>query len=205
MCVYRLSIQDNDSYAFRDRPAIDENTYWYEIHQSVVPNMSGKPHSGLRRCATCGHLLAKWDETLTGLRIKKRRYDISCTYDGIDVVSHRFKEVCETNNLTGLKFIPLPDDPDFFQIQATEIVPFDAERRGTRFEKQCPTCGHFESVVGATPVCLKDGAKIPEKGFVRTDLEFATDDEKSPLLLCGQHAGDILNAAKLKGLDLAPI
>ena len=195
----------NDSYAFRDRAAIREDTPWYELHQTIVPNMSGTPRSGVRRCTNCGELLAKWDEPLTGLRIKKRRYDISCTYDGVTVVSHRFKDVYETNNLTGLKFIPLPDDPDFFQIQATDIVPFDANRRGTRFEKQCSVCGHYKSVVGATPVYLKDGSSIPDKGFVRTDLEFASDDEKSPLFLCGQTAGGILNAAKLKGLDLVPI
>jgi ribosomal protein S27AE len=204
MLGFRLSFQDNDSYAFRDRPAIREDTYWYEAMQTLTPNMSGASKPGVRRCPQCGELLAKWEEPLTGLRIKKRRYDISCTYDGVDVVSHRFKEVYEANGLTGLKFIPLPDDPDFFQIQATEIVPFDAEASGTRFGDRCSRCGQYKWIVTPRRV-LKEKSTIPANGFVRTDLEFAGDDEKHPLLLCGQTAGDVLKAAKLKGLDLVPI
>jgi hypothetical protein len=206
MTGYRLSLLFNDSYAFRDRPAVDENAYWYEIHQTLTPNMSGASHVGVRRCAKCGELLAKWDEPLTGLKIKKRQYDISCTYDGVDVVSRRFKEVCDVNELDGLKFIPLPDDPDFFQIQATDTVAFDAEKRKTQFINQCNECGRYESVIGATPVFLKENSSvIPDLGFVRTDLEFASGDEKSPVLLCGISAGRILKKANLKGLDLTDI
>jgi len=205
MIGYDVCCQDNDSYAFRDRPGIREDTPWYELHQSIAPNMSGAPRRGVKRCAVCGELLDKWNERLTGLRIKKRCYDISCTYDGIDVVSRRFKEVYEASGLEGLLFIQLPDDPDCFQIQATHRVAFDAERRKTRFIKQCPKCGHFESVVGATPVYLKTGQTIPDRGFVWTDLEFGSDDGKSPILLCGVTAGRVLEEANLSGLDLAEV
>jgi hypothetical protein len=118
------------------------------------------------------------------------------------VVSAKFKAVCESSGLTGLKFVPLPDDPGFYQIMATATVEFDAERRGTRFDKQCPACQRFRSVTGATPVFLKPGSTVPDCGFVRSDLEFASGDEKHPLLLCGPSAGKVLKAAKLKGLDL---
>ena len=205
MIAFLVDAQSNDSYAFRDRPAIREDTPWYELHQAIVPSMSGAPRPGVRRCSTCGALLSKWDEQLTGMKIKKRYYDISRTYDGIMVVSAHFKEIYESKILVGLRFVSLPEDVDLFQIKATEIVPFDAERRGTRFEKQCPSCGHFESVVGATPVYLKEGSVIPDFGFVRTDLEFATADEQHPLFLCGLSAGRILRSAKLRGLDLEKV
>jgi hypothetical protein len=202
MIGYRLSVHDNDSYAFRERPAIREDTPWYALHQTILPNMSGTIHPGVRRCSKCGHLLAKWAEPLTGLKIKRRRLDISCTYDGVTVVSEAFKAAYDDATLTGLRYVPLPDDPSFFAIQADATIEFDAERRGTRFLNQCPVCGQYESVVGATPVYLKEGSIIPDRGFVRTDIEFATMDEKHPMLLCGPAAAMALKAAKLKGLDL---
>ena len=194
--------KDNDSFAFRGRPEIREGAYRYGVHEALVPDMSGAARSGISRCPKCGELLAKWDEDLTGLIIKNRRYDISITYDGIVIISEIFQITYGSNALTGLTFTRLPDDPTFYSIRAVDLVKYDAERRGTRFENQCVVCGRFESVVGATPVCLRPGSKIPDYGFVRTDLEFASGDAKSPLLICGESAGKILNSAKLKGLDL---
>jgi hypothetical protein len=202
MIGYAFTPQDNDSYAFRKRPAIRENTAWYALHQTIVPNMSGESLPGVRRCAVCGELLAKWDEKLTGLKLKKRRYDVSGTYDGVVVVSEAFKAVYDSNHLEGLAFVPLPDDPVFFSINAITIVAYDFQRRQTSFGKKCQVCGKYEHVTGARPVFLKEGATIPASGFVRTDLEFAGGDEKHPLLLCGPSAGEVLRKAKMKGLYL---
>jgi hypothetical protein len=202
MIGYYFSVHDNDSYAFRVYPRL---TQYQKVHQTIIPDMSGESRQDVRRCPECGELLNKWNEVLKGLKIKRRRLDISCTYDGVDVVSARFKQVYESNALTGLRFIPLLDDPEFTQIQATAVVEFDAIKRGTRFEKKCPVCGRFAVVVGATPVCLEEGSVIPERGFVWTDLEFGSDDGKSPLLLCGISAGQVLTNAKLNGLDLVEI
>jgi hypothetical protein len=202
---FAVSCQDNDSYAFRPEPEGARRTRAYKLQQSVVPDMSANPYPGPRRCSKCGELLAKEKEPLYGLVIKRRRFDISTTYDGIDIASPAFKSIYESHGLTGLEFIPLPDDPHFFQIRAKRIVKFDAERVGTKFTNQCPLCGRYESVVVADPVILKPNSRIPAKGFVRTDLEFASEDEKFPLLLCGVTAGEILKAGKMKGLSITPI
>lgn len=197
--LFKFSLQYNDSYAFRDCPELTE---YQMIHQEIVPDMSGEPHAGLRRCEACGELLDKWNEPLIGLKIKRRKYDISYTYDCMAVVSQRFKDVVETESLSGLVFRPLPDDPGFYAILAEPVVMFDAERRGTTFKNQCPVCGRYEEVIGATPVYLKEGETVPARGFARTDLEFASGDGKHPLLLCGMEAGRVLKNAGLKGLDL---
>lgn len=202
MAAFVVYSQDNDSYSFREYPTLTENQ---RIHQAIVPDMSGEARSGVRRCQACGELLAKWDEPLSQLVLKKRKYDISATYDGVTVVSERFKMVYEENNLSGLVFRQLPDDSAFFAIYPSRAVEFDAQRRKTRFIKPCPQCGHFESVVGATPVYLKVGVEIGERQFVRTDLEFGSLDEKHPLLLCGEYAAHALSKAMLKGLDLIPV
>jgi hypothetical protein len=194
--------QDNDTYAFREHPVLTANQ---QVHQFLVPDMSGASRSGTDRCSACGELLSKWREPLAGIAIKKRKYDLSITYDGLTIASELFRSVCETNDLTGLEFRQLPDDTRFFAVHATRAVEFDAVRRKTRFIKPCQQCGRYESVVGATPVYLKAGSTVGEREFVRTDLEFGSNDEKHPLLLCGFVAAEALNEAKLTGLDLMPI
>jgi hypothetical protein len=196
---------DNDSFAFHSSPDESRRARVPRIQQSVLPDMSGLPYPGHKRCPKCGELLDKWNEPLHGFVVKKRRLDLSSTYDGVAVASEKFRVTYVKHKLTGLKFIALPDDPAFFQVQAKAIVKFDFKSGGTEFENQCPKCKRFESVTGADPVRLLRGGTIPGRGFVRTDLEFGGGDEKSPRLLCGIKAGQVLKAAKLRGLCLRRI
>ena len=202
MSVFRASFQHNDTYAFREHPVLTENQ---RVNQELVSDMSGTSHEGIHRCDRCGDLTSKWDEPLLGVIIKKRKYDLSITYDGILISSELFRSVYTANNLSGLEFRRLPDDTQFFAIHATRAIEFDAERRKTRFIKPCQYCGRYESVVGATPVFLRAGSEVDEREFVRTDLEFGSGDEKHPLLICGKAAAKAICDAKLKGLDLIPI
>ena len=167
--------------------------------------MSGASLPGVHRCEACGELTSKWDEPLLDLVVKKRRLDISITHDGVLIASRRFKSIYDQKELSGLVFRQLQDDRDFFAVHALKVVEFDAERRKTQFIAPCPRCGRFESVVGATPVFLKDGREVERREFVRTDLEFGSGDEKHPLLICGQVAADSLSNAQLYGVDLSPI
>ncbi len=199
MRAYSVYGQDNDSYAFRDYPPVTENQ---RIYQEIAPDMSAASRPELRRCKACGEILDKWAEPLSNLVVKKRKYDIGSTYDGMTIVTTRFKDAYEAASLSGLEFRQLPNDAGFFAIRPHKWVVFDAERRKTRFINACPECHRFESVVGATPVYLKAGVEIGTHEFVRTDLEFGSNDEKHSLILCGQSAAHALQAARLAGLDL---
>lgn len=177
---YRVCGHDNDSYAFYGR-------------------------TDVQRCPVCKNLTSKWTETLSGLVINKlRRADISATYDGVLVVSFRFKEVCLQSGISGVIFIRLPDDPSFFRLDSNNVVEFDAARAKTRFIKQCDLCKNYESIVGTNPFGLKTGNILGEKSLAKTDLEFASLDEKHPITICDAQAGEILKKARLKGLDLIP-
>ena len=202
MSVFLIDYQDNDTYAFRGYPTLTEHQ---RMHQALVPDMSGPCRVGVHRCVTCGQLTRKWAEPLLGLVIKKRKYDISITYDGVVVVSKRFKSLVEEAPLSGLTFRVLPNDPGFYSIYPPMVVPFDSERRKTQFIKPCQQCGQYESVVGASPVYLKSGVELAAREFARTDLEFGSDDEKAFLLLCGNDAAIALSKANLRGLDLDPV
>ena len=146
--------------------------------------------------------MAKWEERLAGLVIKKRKYDISITYDGVVVVSRRFVSEWKEHGLRGLVFPSLPDDPAFAAVRAERSVAFDTERMKPRCINKCKACGQYQYLVGATPVFLKPGEKIRANECVRSDLEFGSDDQKHPLLLCGEEVATVLTEAKLKGVCL---
>jgi hypothetical protein len=174
--IYKLSAEDNELDFFRDRQDV-------------------------KRCPACSDLLDKWKEDLSRVLIRRApKYDVSSSISGVYVVTKRFRACVEDNALTGLEFAPL--QAGLFSIRPKVSVPFDAARRGTRFLKQCQECGHYESVVGARPVFLASNTVIPGRGFVRTDLEFGSFDEKHPLVLCGSEAAEVLRGANLKGLTL---
>ncbi len=202
MQLYRVSLQFNESYAFRDQPVLNNHQ---QVYQKLIPDLSGASKQEIHRCDTCGGLVSKWDEPLLSLKIKKRKYDISITYDGVLVVSDKFKSVCESNHISGLNFRTLQSEPSFFAPYALRFVEFDTNRRKTEFINCCPQCGHFESVIGATPVFLAPGSKVGATEFVRTNLEFGSGDGKSPVLICGESAAMALNCGHLKGLNLVPI
>ncbi|MBP5231832.1 MAG: hypothetical protein J6333_00325 [Planctomycetes bacterium] len=177
MLGYSVYGHDNDTYFFRER-------------------------NDVKRCPACGHLLDKWKERLGNASLSKKSLEVSYSYDGVLVVNERFMDVVHKEGLAGLSFIPINDG--FFHIRPKEEVKFDAEKRKTRFINQCPMCGNFESIVGSSPVLLVANA-IPENGFVRTDIEFGSLDEKHPLVLCGLHAGHVLKANKFAGLVMNAI
>ncbi len=178
--MYIVYPHDNDLFFFEDR-------------------------TDVRRCPACKELLCKWDEDLTVVPIGKfRKLDIGGSYDGVLMFSRKAKAVYEQSGMTGLQFTQLAH-PDLFAVQASAIVRYDAIRRGTAFEQKCDICGRYKYVTGATPAYLMPGSSVPPLGFVRTDVEFASNDEKHPLLICGDEAAKILRAAKLKGLELVKV
>ena len=140
--VFELYLSDNDSYAFREYPALTE---YQKVHQSILPDMSGPPRSGIRRCRTCGELLDKWEECPDDIEIRDPSYDVSTTFDGVVVVSEAFRQVYEKGNLTGLRFKRLRCTPPLYYISASRAVEFDYERSGTCFCDKCGSCGRYKT------------------------------------------------------------
>ena len=134
---------------------------------------------------------------------KRLRLALSTSYDGVVVATTRFVELYKEASLTGLQLTPLGGSA--FVVSATALVRFDAAVRGTRFENRCAECEQYESVIGAAPAYLMKGEEVPVLGFARTDLEFGSDDEKLPVLVCGDGAAEVVRSARFKGLDLEKV
>lgn len=97
----------------------------------------GSPHPAT--CPTCGR---KTDPEYINpsFRAKRRNWDMSSTYDGYRIVSRRFRDFCIQNGWPGMSFVSLPADADFLVLRLSIVLPFDADRRRTRFESLCPEC-----------------------------------------------------------------
>lgn len=155
---------------------------------------------GVARCIGCLHVIDKWALIPRQFELKRRDFDLSSTYDGVDIASSQFRKVVTDRGIRGFVFRPLIGVKGYYQVLATKVVKFDPEGRGTVFEDRCPICGKYDSVAGATPAELKRGQRIDANEVVRTDLEFGSGDEQSPVLICGLEASQILRDSKLKGL-----
>ena len=155
-------------------------------------------------CPTCGRKTDA-DYINPKFKAKRRNWDISATYDGYDIVSKRFREFCYKHGFEDMTFVPLPADKDFFVLRLAKVLPFDSKRRGTRFDNLCPTCGAFYDVIGANPVYLHSVTAPIQEGFFRSDLEFASGPEQSPLILVGIGTAEKLRKQKFQTLDLKEV
>jgi hypothetical protein len=173
--MHELSISDNDQYVFYDNPTA-------------------------LRCQACKALLNKWADAASYRPQRRPRLDLGTTYDGVLIASERFAECLARAEIQGLDLMPLTLGS--YLVNPTIVVRFDCKSAGSLFDRQCAVCGHYESVVGTTPIALLPGEVVAENSIVRSDLEFGSNDEKCPVILCGDGAARELKRAKLKGLTL---
>jgi hypothetical protein len=151
----------------------------------------------------CGTLL---DRTYLPSRVLPlKRYDICATSDGRVLVSERFKHWCGQQSYHGLRFRKVSEQPPYYDFEPTDTVEFDAQRAGTRFEDKCSICGNFESVVGTYPLGLRNVTSPLQHGFFRTDLEFGSRWEKSPLIMVGIRTKEAMKIEKFRLVDYEPI
>ncbi len=187
--AYHLSPHDDGTYMLGEetyRPPRSAGSYDWRF------GVSGVPHPAT--CATCGRKTDP-DYINPNYRAKRRGWDIATTYDGYDIVSRRFRLFCEEHDWGGVEFVPLPADDEFFVLRLSGVLPFDAERRQTRFENLCPLCGSYYNVIGATPAYFRGVTEPIKEGIFRSDLEFGSGPEQSPLIFVGTQT-----FAELRGL-----
>ncbi len=128
---------------------------------------------------------------------------LSTTNDGQVIVSKVFRDFCLEQRYQGLKFLEFSEDRNHFHFIVLSHVRFNAAASKTRFERLCPVCGNYESVIGSIPAFLKT-AKPLAGGFYRSDLLFASGNEKHPLIIVGIDTKTKLESAGFKGLEFEP-
>jgi hypothetical protein len=135
-------------------------------------------------CEGCGLISPekRRDAISSDVRVKKRRMDVSATYDGFTIVSTKFKGWVESHYPDGVAFQPLLSDPTFYVLSVSREIAFDSARRKTRFLNFCPVCKQYEEVIGATPGYVK-ATPEPFSGLYRTDIAFGSGNSKHYLVI----------------------
>ena len=149
-------------------------------------------------CPRCGDPVDP-DYVPADLGVTRMHQDIVGTGDGHFVVSQKFKDFCVRMALPDLQFERINRAPPLYDLRVKAIVTYDVACGPPRFEKKCPECGRYESVVQPVESCLT-GIDLPIMiGLFRTDLEFASGREKHPILVVGLETAELFRKEKLKG------
>lgn len=193
--AYRLSVQDDDSYMLGDDTHVpSEDRYLFHDWRF---GKSGVPHPAT--CGMCGRK-TRADFVDAAFRVKKRRRDVTATYDGYVIVSQRLVDfglahACELDGL-----VELPGDRGFYWFRPSRTLAFAATT-----SNPCPTCHAFYNVIGPQPVFCQELRGPLAPGFYRSDLEFGSGPEQGPVIVVGAETGDALRRARLSGLHLRPL
>lgn len=173
----------------------DNDSYMTGCCDKLFPEAGNVP-----KCEKCGYR-TDYRYTNRDFVLKRKTMDFSSTYDGITIVSLKFKEFCNRYGYENLVFGELPKALGFFQFYVEgNILGYDAGLK----EKFCDTCGQYESVV--RPIIESIGMTKPlPDGFYQSNLWFGSGNEKSPLTIISPATKEKLAREKFKNICMNKI
>lgn len=152
-------------------------------------------------CPNCADILDS-EYAPRDLTAEAVHFDLVSTRDGHIVVSQKFKDFCHRIGIPDLDLARVNDTPLLYDLRPRAIVTYDVDCGPPRFEKKCPVCGRHESVVGPRYSCIK-GVDLPiTDGIYRTDLEFASGQEKHPIIYVGLATAELMKKERFRGIVL---
>lgn len=178
-----------------DISGYDNDSYMCGSCDKLFPELTDIP-----KCPKCGYR-TDYRYTNKDFKLKRKTMDFSSTYDGVTIVSRRFKDFCVRNEYDNLVFVELPKSPFFYQFYINgNVLEYDAGEK----HKYCKTCGQYESVV--VPIIKLDRITGPLKdGFYQSDLWFASGNEKHPLTVISPETKLKLESEKIKNICMREI
>lgn len=179
LLAYALTAADADGYYFENAP---ESTF----------------------CSSCSSCIRN-DYYPTYLDIKNSKLDGSYTYDGQLLISKKVVDWCTKNEITGCDFIRVDTEKHLYTLKPGNTLSFDVIRREVIFDAFCGVCQQYEQIAGANPVFLKNINDEIINGFNRTDVEFGSGREKSPLIILGIDTYKKFKKERFSGFSFEPI
>ena len=181
MKYFELQFYDNDSYLL-EVSKVDRHKYI--------------------TCSTCKMILDKRnliEKHLPTYTIKRKKYQLSCRYDGFKVVLQEFKDLYEVSDWQGLVFYPIPKSKRFYLVECSQQVVINETKRPIEFENKCNECGLYMGVYGSVPSYMDADViqKLKPNTFYRSNLEFGYDFEQGYSLFASQEITDKLIKHKL--------
>ena len=178
-----------------DISGYDNDSYMTGRCEELFPEAGNVP-----KCDKCGYR-TDYRYTNKNFVLKRKTMDFSSTYDGITIVSLKFKEFCKRYGYKNLIFVELPKSPNFFQFDIEgNILEYDAGLK----EKFCDVCGQYESVVRPILKLDKITETLPD-GFYQSDLWFGSGNSKSPKTIISPVTKEKLDREKFKNICMNKI
>jgi hypothetical protein len=191
--AYELNGQDDGAYM------LGEETYRPNAARSDWRfGSEGAPHPAT--CSGCGGKINP-EYVNPQYRVKKRRRDITATYDGYLLVSAHLRGILKENGANSTDFVALPSDTGYFWLRPRSVLHYSAAER----ERACDSCGQFADVVVPVPLFLTQLAQPVSSGVYRSSMEFGSVPLKSCRIVVGKSTGIALQSASLKGVELDPL
>lgn len=199
---YQLTGHDNDSYMLGEetRPAAsaeERKFFGWRFTQN------GAQHPAT--CPKCGRKTDS-DYVNPAFKLRKKRMDVSSTYDGYTIVSTRFREFCETSKIAHVEFVSLPSQPTHAWFRVHRILKVDIKASlGLRFLYPCDVCQAYAGVFGTSGLRFVGVDTTVPKGISRTDLDFAQAHEQHPVIVVDTQLAMAMKAEKFRGICLNEI
>lgn len=178
--LFHIALKDNNSYMVGSCDRVD-------------------PASGVPTCGVCGFRTDP-EFTSPAFQLRKKHLDLSCCYDGAVIVSDRFRALYQSLGGSNMHFANLPA-ASFFHLKCKQPIFLDYSAMGTQRLRQCSGCSRDLDVVGYRRIFLLPGASLPDNELAFSDWHFGSNNEASPLILCGAGLAAALRSSGLTGLD----
>ena len=179
--LFHLSVKDNGSHMIG---SCDE----------------GCPTTGVPTCLVCGYRTDP-DYTNPAFKLRRKSFDISCCYDGTIIVSDRFRALYQSLGGSNMRFDRLPAAPGFYHLKCNRPLLLDYLAMSTERGRSCIGCRRHLDVFGYSHVVLDARAHLPDEELAFSDLYFGSNNEASPLMVCGEALAETLRCAGLSGID----
>lgn len=166
-------------------------------HMWADTRKTGDPLPGII-CEACG-MRRDWNAVNPKYKPPRSYYDVSRCFDGDYLISPKLREYLESQNLPGLRFVPLPSSERFYILQ-TELVLKLEKSPKIRMEEFCGVCNQYKSVWGTDEIRLMDIHSPVPKGIYFTDLRIGYYPQMGPKLIVGIETWEGMVAQRFKGL-----
>lgn len=157
----------------------------------------------VKRCAGCKMPLDRWSEKFeTDQRIKG---DLAISFEGIWMVSKRFKAMYDAEKLEGIEFRSLSTGQ--FALIAKRRVITDPIKDAIQYVgRQCEVCGTYDTYLTGTFKPLPaDGETIGERELVGSRQEYSSRLFRHYWLLVGNEFAAAIHNYGLKKTVLLPM
>lgn len=160
-----------------------------DMYKTLPPNICPVCHTPLKR------------EINPNFIVSNKRSCLRYTYDSFCIVTEDFKNFCTLNHYPNLEFKEFPKSPGNYYFTPLDIFPLDPIRQKIKFEECCSSCGGFKGAYGSSPGFKSKNFTLPSNDFIyRSDIEFGSEEKKSPLIIVGLETEIKMKKFGLKGI-----